>query len=197
MSKFSRIVVLASALASLFAVTSATAGAVTWTNSGGTAFHATGGPVTLSVGANGLVCFGSTATGTAPMSSATSTIATGTLVFSPCSWVGQSMFVHCNYTLTGNAHSAGISIIVADLTCDERLTAAPANSLCHISGSTGGTYSNPSGTTPGRITWFATSSLVVSNGNVSCPFGTGNGSWTEWTLSFTSVAESPVFTRDA
>ena len=48
MSKISRLVVLAIALASLFAVLSSTAGAVTFTNDGGTAFHATGSPGTLS-----------------------------------------------------------------------------------------------------------------------------------------------------
>jgi hypothetical protein len=197
MSKFSRIVVLVTALASLFAVMSSTAGAVTWTNSGGTNFHATGGPGTLSIGSNNLACGGSTATGVAPMSSATSTVATGTVVFSPCSLVGQPTFVHCTYTLTANAFSGGVTTGTADVTCDARLTAAPANSLCHISGSTGGNYTNPTGGAAGKLTLLASTSLVVSNGNVACPLGTGNGSLTEQTLTVTSVAESPVLARDA
>jgi hypothetical protein len=198
MSKFSRIVVLATALASLFAVMSSTAGAVTWTNTGGTTFHATGGPGTLSIGVNNLACGGSTATGVAPMSSATSTVATGTVVFSPCVLIpGQSMFVHCTYTLTANAFSAGVTAGTADVTCDTRLAAAPANSLCHISGSTGGTYTNPAGGAAGKLTLHASTSLVVSNGNVACPLGTGNGSLTEQTITVTSVAESPILARDA
>lgn len=197
MSKFSRVVVLVTALASLFAVTSSTAGAVTWTNSGGTAFHATGGPSSLSVGVNSLACGGATATGTAPMSSSTSTIATGTMTLSPCTLVGQNMFWHCNYTLTGSTFLAGVTSGAVDLTCDERLTAAPANSVCHLSGSNPVTYINPSGATPGRITFSASTTLTITNGNVACPLGTGNASITEWTLNITSVAQSPVLARDA
>ena len=103
MSKIARLVVLVTALSSLFAMLSATAGAVTWHNTGGTAFHATGGPGSLSIGSATLACSGSTATGTAPGGS---TVAqhynvTGTITFSPCQLVGQSTYVHCHFNLTG------------------------------------------------------------------------------------------------
>src|ERR1044071_3993997 len=66
MSKFARLVVLVTALSSLFAMLSSTAGAVTWHNTGGTSFHATGGPMTYSRASVSLTCSGSTATGAAP-----------------------------------------------------------------------------------------------------------------------------------
>jgi hypothetical protein len=195
MSRFSRIVVLFSALASLFAVMSSTAGAVTWTNSGGTNFHATGGPATLSTGGtNNMACSGLTATGTAPMTSFTSTIATGTLVFSPCSLVGQNSFLHCTYTLTGIAAAGGMTSSYTDVTCDARLTAAPATSLCHVSGSfMSSTYFNPSALIPGRL--HVASLVQVSNGAVSCPLGTGTGSMA-FDFAITSVAQSPIMARD-
>lgn len=198
MSRFSRVVVLITALTSLVAVLSSSAGAVTWTNTGGTGFHATGTPGTLSIGVNKLTCSGSTWTGTAPMSSTTSTIATGTAVFSPCSLAGQNTFVHCAYTLTGSLFTSGVTFGATDVTCDARLTAAPANSLCHIGGSTPSTYTNPAGTTPGRITLNASAVLVVSDGNVACPLGTGTGSLTEQTINLTAPATaSPIISRDA
>ncbi|MCW2995272.1 MAG: hypothetical protein JWQ18_2767, partial [Conexibacter sp.] len=40
MSKFARFVVLVVSLTSLFGVMSSTAGALTWTNDGGSSFHA-------------------------------------------------------------------------------------------------------------------------------------------------------------
>ena len=49
MSRISRLAVLVTALASLFAVLSSTAGAATFTNSGSTAFTATGGAGTLGI----------------------------------------------------------------------------------------------------------------------------------------------------
>jgi hypothetical protein len=200
MSRIARLAVMVTALASLLGVMSATAGAVTWHNTGSTAFTATGGPGTLSIGSNNLACTGSSATGAAPALSTTSTIATGTIVFSPCNLVGQNTFVHCTYTLTGSTFSGGVTSGAADVTCDARLTAAPANSLCHISGSTPGTYTNPSGSTKGRLTISASTSLTVTNGNVSCPLGTGTGSLTEQTLNVTNGTPTtlgPVINRTA
>jgi hypothetical protein len=195
MRKLSRIVVLVTALASLSAVLSSTAGAVTWTNSGGTGFQATGGAGWLIVAQNALVCDHSAASGTAPMSTTTSTIIAGTVVFSPCVLVGVPTFMHCNYTVTASGLSGGVTSGAADMTCDIRVTASPFYSICHVSGSTPITYTNPSGATPGKLTFLTSTTLVVANGDVACPLNPGTGTWSEQTVNVTTVASSPVFAR--
>lgn len=196
MSKIARFAVLVTALMSLFAVFSSAAGAVTWHNSGDTNFHATGGPGTLSIGANNLACGGSTAIGDAPVGSfANSYSVRGTVTFSPCTLAGQATTVGCNYTLTALTQAGSVTTGVADVTCVARLTAG-GTGLCHISGSTGGTYTNPTATTtPGKLTLLASSSLVVSNSQVACPLGTGSGNLTEQTLTVTH--RGPILTRTA
>jgi hypothetical protein len=205
MSKFSRIVVLVTALASLSAVMSSTAGAVTWTNEGATTFHATSGSGTLSVDGNNLACSGSTATGDAPTGSfATSYSVKGTVTFSPCTIIGQAAHVACSYTLTAQTWTAGSPAITggsADVTCTASL-AATGTPLCHISGSTPGHYFNPTATAPGRVTLTASNTLQVTNesGSSCSAFGvptggTTTGSLTEFTETITSIASSPFITR--
>ena len=197
MSRIARFAVLVTALMSLFAVMSSTAGAVTWHNSGDTNFHATGGPGTLSIGANNLACSGSTATGDAPLGSTviTNYLVRGTVTFSPCTLAGQATTVGCEYTLTAISQSGSVTSGVADVTCVARLTAS-GTGLCHIAGSTGGQYTNPTATTtPGKVTLFASSTLVVTNSTANCPLGTGNGNLTEQTITFTH--RGPILTRTA
>ena len=67
------------------------------------------------------------------------------LAFTPCSIVGQNSFWHCTFTLTGNAIAGGVVTGAEDVTCDVRLEASPANSLCHITDSTPVSYTNPTG----------------------------------------------------
>jgi hypothetical protein len=198
MSRSTRVVVLVTALLSSLAVLSQTAGAVTWTNSGGTGFHAAGGPMTFSVGANNLVCSGSTATGTMPMSTTTNTIIAGTVVFSPCTLFGLSTFVHCTHTFNAISLSGGVTLGSSDLTCDARLTASPAASLCHIDSAVLGSYTNPNGSTPGMFTFGASSTgtVTVSNGTMTCPLGTGSAGQTMDTWTIGSVAQSPVIAKD-
>jgi hypothetical protein len=200
MSRFTRIVLLITALASSFAVMSASAGAVTWTNTGNTAVHATGAGGALHVGSNTLSCTGVTATGAAPAGGGVTYAVTGTATFSPCSLVGQSWRIACTYILTAQSHTGGVfggaTSVNADLTCDLRLTAGDIG-LCHINGSTPGHYVNPSalgGT--GRLTLTTSSTLVVSNfGSANCPFGTGTGTLTHQALT-TTVGATPIISTD-
>jgi hypothetical protein len=202
MNRLTRIVLLITALTSLLAAMSSTAGAVTWTNTGNTAVHATGAGGGLHLGSNTFSCTSSTATGTAPADQTSAVYSvTGTLTFSPCSLVGQNSTIHCNYILTGVTHTGGalggVTGVNADVTCDLRL-AATGTGLCHISGSTAGHYVNPvaAGGT-GRLTLTTTNTLVVSNfGTTSCPLGTGNATLTHQALT-TTVGATPIINRDA
>jgi hypothetical protein len=200
MNRLTRIVLLITALTSLVTVASSPAGAVTWTNTGNTAVHATGAAGTLHVGANSLSCTGATATGTAPAGGGSTYAVTGTATISPCSVVGQSMFYACTYTFTALTHTGGVFGGVtggtAHVTCDLRLTGG-GTGLCHISGSTPGRYVNPSaagGT--GRLTLTTSSTLVVSNfGSTACFLGTGAGVLTHQVLS-TTVGFTPIISFD-
>jgi hypothetical protein len=200
MSRFARFAVLVAALTSLFAVMSSSAGAVTWTNTGSTAVHATGLGGGLHVVNNTLSCTGATASGTAPAHGLTTYDVTGTVVFSPCTLVGQATTVHCSFTLTALTHTGGVFGGVtggnADVTCDARLTST-GTGLCHISGSTAGHYVNPSaagGT--GRLTLTTSTSLVVSDfGSTHCPLGTGNGTLTHQQL-ITTAGATPIISTD-
>ena len=82
------------------------------------------------------------------------------------------------------------------MTCILRLTATNTP-LCHIEGSTPGTYTNPSGATPGRVTVSASNVLTVTNSTNPCPLGQGLASMTEQTITITSVATSPHINRTA
>ena len=201
MSRIARFVVLVTGLMAMFGVMSSTAGAVHWHNTGGTAFHATGTGGTLSVGANNLVCTGATASGTAPMTTATSAFTvSGTVTFSPCTLVGQNTNVSCNYTLTGLTQAGSVVTGAADVTCVARLTAT-GTALCHIEGSTPGTYTNPTAatSTPGKVSLLTSanpSTLTATHSSgTSCTLGTGPAHLSPQTLTLTSVAESPILTR--
>jgi hypothetical protein len=203
MSKFSRIVVLVTALASLFAVMSSTAGAVTFTNTGGTSFHAVGGAGTLTatrhpgVGSN-LTCTASTATGTVAMDF---TSVTGDVTFTGCTLTANPAHVACHFTLTPvlwtNATQAVTSGSAA-VTCTASVGGVP---LCHIEGSTPGDYFNPDlPNTTGRLTLTSSSTLTVthSNGASSCSslLGTtpsGPGHLTEQTINLTGPASGNPF----
>jgi hypothetical protein len=167
MSRIARFAVLVTALASLFAVLSSTAGAVTWDNSGSTAFTATGGAGTLTVtasggGSNNLSCLNSTATGSAPADITGATyLVTGTVIFGgDCKLSGVNSFVDCNYTLTGLTFSSPVTTGSADVTCRAGFTGAAP--ICHIAGSTPGSYTNATATTFGKLTLSSSASLTVT-----------------------------------
>ena len=157
MSRTTRVVVLVTALMSLFAVVSSGASAVTWDNSGSTAFTATGGPSTLSVGATLLPCADASATGTSPASSLTGDVASGTATFTGCTLGGAPAHQSCTYTFTGSSQASGVTSGTIDMTCDYFVFGVPA---CHIAGTNPGSYTNPVGATKGKLT------LAHSNGTL-------------------------------
>ncbi|WP_445148328.1 hypothetical protein [Baekduia sp. Peel2402] len=205
MSRIARFAVLVTALASLMGVVSATAGAVTWHNTGNTAFTATGGPGTLSVGANNLACTGSSATGTAAGGSVVGATynVPGTITFSPCTLAGQSTYVHCGFTLTGASFSGGVTSGVADVNCVARLVAGNT-ALCNITGTTPGSYSNPVSPAKGKVTLSTsgTGLTVTHSSGTSCLLGTGTGHLSEQTITITNATGGtgtlgPVLNRTA
>jgi hypothetical protein len=204
MSRITRFAVLVTALASLSGVVSATAGAVTWHNTGNSAFTATGGPGTLSVGANNLVCFASSARATAPSGSLlTSYSMGGTITFSPCTLAGQSTYVHCDFTFTASAFASGVTTGVADADCVAHLTANDF-ALCDIVGTTPAAYANPASPAKGKFTLSTSGTgLTVSHSfGTSCLLGTGTGHLSEQTVTITNASGGagtlgPVINRTA
>jgi hypothetical protein len=174
MTKTARFAVLVAALASLFAMLTSTAGAITWDNSGSTAFTATGGAITLAItgsgGTTNLTCLNSVMTGSAPADLTGWTyLATGTIVFGgPCKITGINSYIHCNYTLTGVLFASPVTTANMDVTCRSGFVGAAA--ICHISGSTPGSYTNATATTFGKLTLVSSASLTVSGdlGSHSC-----------------------------
>jgi hypothetical protein len=161
------------ALMSLFAVMSSTAGAVTWHNTGNTAFTATGGAGTLSSTGVALQCSGSSATGTAPATTVGLTLAvSGTVTFSGCLLSGQNVGGDCGYTLTGTSQSGSVTSGTVDATCGVFL----ANiKICHIAGTVSGSYTNPvSPSTAGKLATTTGGTLRTSNGASNCPLGNGD-----------------------
>ena len=186
MSKITRIVVLATALTSLFGVLSATAGAITWHNTGNTAFTAHGGAMTLSSTGGPLTCVTSTTTGSAPAAVVGATYtATATVTFDGCRLLSLNAHMHCHVGLTGTTFSAGVTSGSADVTCS--VYQAGVN-VCHIFGSTAVSYTNPNGATAGRISIPVANTLVTSNpASGTCPLGNGERvSLTAQTITVTS-----------
>lgn len=196
MSKILRVVVLTTALLAALASAS-TAGAVTWHNTGDTAFTATGGATTLHMANNNvhMGCSGITATGTtgaAPFVGSTWTsAAAGTLNFGHCTLAGQAYAIDCSFaeSLTGQTGSVSSGSWVTS--CNLYLGGAK---ICGITATVPVTYTNPSGSTPGSFT-LSSSTLTFSNGPVgTCPYGS-TGTLTHQTLTVTSGTGGPVVTR--
>jgi hypothetical protein len=192
MSKIARFAVLVASLMSLFAVMSSTAGAVTWHNSGSTAFTATAGAGTLSSTGASLGCVSATGTGTAPTLTVGNVYSvSGTATFNTCTLSGIATGVDCGYTLTGSSQTSGVTSGSVDVTCGVYQF---GTKLCHIAGSTAGTYTNSTST----LTIAASSTLTTTNGPTgTCPLGNGDkGSLTHLSFKVTS-ASPPVITRTA
>jgi hypothetical protein len=189
MARITRLTVMFAALAASLGALTSPAGAVTWHNTGNTAFTATGGPVTFSVGANNLACSAVSATGAAPGGMIASTVypISGTLTMSPCTLAGQSWYRHCNYTFTGTSFAAGVTTGSMDMTCVSHLI--PSNvGLCHFEGSAPASYTNPSGSARGKFTFSTSSTLTVTNSAGTCPLGTGSVTMTEHTVTITNAS---------
>jgi hypothetical protein len=202
MSKIARLAVLVAALASLFAVLSSTAGATTFTNSGATSFHGRGFDVRLDVtngagGSSGLTCDGVDMTGN--VTSGVFTTIAGTITFAPCVLVGLHTKWVCPYTLTPASFAAGVMTGTAAVNCVTTLATGPGTALCNITGSTTVRYTNPTGSTAGRLTLLASHTLSVTNASdASCSatgVATGTakvGDLSERTISMTDLANSPA-----
>jgi hypothetical protein len=208
MSKIARHVLLITTMtAALASLSSSTAGAVTWHNTGSASFHATGGGLSLAItgsgGTNLFTCTSSTATGAAPVGSFATPIysITGTVTYSPCSVGGTQMNVHCGSTFTGALWTAGTPAVTVgnmDLTCVMRFTGS-STPICHIAGAAPTHYVNPNGATPGRFT-LTPGTLTVSPASSSCSLFVGSftsaaGDMGEQTLTHSSGG--PVLTRTA
>jgi hypothetical protein len=198
MSKIARFAVLVASLMSLFAMMSATAGAVTWDNRGSTTFTATN-PSTGTLSSTGvnLVCHSATATGTAPNGTITGNTysVAGTATFSPCFISGITTTVACGYTLTTSSTASPFTGN-ADVTCDVTQFGVP---ICHISGQTAGTYHNPEPAgTAGKLTLSHSSTLRVGNaGTTHCILGTNDPTTLTAQTFTTTSANPPTIVRTA
>ena len=193
MSNLARCVVLVTAVTSLFAVTSSTAGAVTWDNSGNTTFTATSGPSLLSSTGVTLNCSGATATGVAPNNVVGLAYAvSGTATFSSCTLAGISTGVDCGYTFTGTSQSGSVTSGNVDLTCGVYQFGAK---ICHIGGSMASSYTNPVGGA-GVLTLTTGGTLRSSNpGGFSCLWSPGDLLHMPHLRFRTTSANPPVITR--
>ncbi|MCW2992540.1 MAG: hypothetical protein JWQ18_35 [Conexibacter sp.] len=198
MSRYARVVVLVVSLVSVFGVMSAAAGAVTWTNSGDTAFTATvvGGTLS-STGSSGSCPAGATATGTvasSPFVGNTWAGLTSTGTASNCTLAGVSTTLRCSYTLTAQSWVSGMPAVTtgtADINCDMTQF---GTTICRLTGTGSGSYTNPlSPSTFGKAT-SGTGSLKVSNGTSgTCPMGNGDSvSVTHGTSTITGATGGPT-----
>lgn len=175
MSRILRVVVMAMALLAALTATASTAGAVTWHNSGDTAFTATGGAGTFSSTSVNLSCSGedTTAVVTAtPAAGASWTSMTFTTRKTGCLVSGNDWPWECKRTFTAITQSGNVTTGTLDTTCDIYLASV---NICHVSGTVTATYTNP--TQPSTFGRFQTSTggtLRIFNGVSNCPLGNGD-----------------------
>jgi hypothetical protein len=195
MSKIGRMCVLVASLMSFCGVMSSTAGAVTWSNDGGTSFTATGGPRTFSGGGLSLSCASSDATGTAATGPFTGAIWVGaasmTATYTGCTVAGITTHHHCAFTFTAAAQSVPtVTNGNLDVTCD---MTQGATKLCHFEGSTAVHY-----ITPPDARFILTESATLRTTSVppgNCPLGNGGATtMTQQIITLTSP-NPPTFTR--
>jgi hypothetical protein len=172
MSKIMRMVVLVVSLTSLLGAMSSSAGAITWTNAGDTAFTATAGPSTMSVTGSSLTCTGeswTSTTGTAPFAGAVWPAIRSTRTLSGCRLFGISTGVHCNHEFTAGRQTSGVTHGVDDITC---WVYQAGRQICHIEGEADAHYVKPPGR-PGFI-HLTHSDATMTNGAVgTCPLSPG------------------------
>ena len=115
-----------------------------------------------------------------------------------CNIAGIAYYVHCNYTLTAVTQpSAGVTTGSTDETCALKQVAGDFT-ICTLHGAVHGTYTNPAGATPGRITAFTSASLRLTNAAAgTCPLGNGDIAVLSHKTGTISSANSPSITRTA
>jgi hypothetical protein len=201
MSTKARIVVL---VVSLLAVLAPSAQAVTWHNSGDTAFTAVGplgGFGTLSATGLNVACNQSITgtTGTSPFVGTTWTAMQVTAQYTGCLMAGVPFNMDCQQALTAESQSGGVTSGSLDTFCEGYMFNF---SVCRFEGSQAVTYTNPSGA-PGTFLLPATTGLRSTDGaDGTCPMG--NGDTVSWTARSLTVAlatggpaphTGPVLTR--
>jgi hypothetical protein len=197
MSRISQFSVLVTTLVSVVAVVSSTAAAATWHNTGNTAYTATGGASTLSSAGSSIRCTSVDVTGASFAPSTTAIdLATLTATFTSCA-VDSVLpaHMHCRVTFTGVLQDpSGTVTGTGDVHCAVTITGA---SPCTVTGSVGGSYTNPGAGATGRLHILHSAALTVS-GN-TCPLP-GSGTLTAQTWAVTNGtggtgALGPIFTR--
>lgn len=189
-----RVALLATAVVAAMA---SNASAVTWSNSGDTTFTATGPSTTFHFN-NGAVhqpCTSAAVSGTAatgPVSGATwANAASLTVSYSHCTLTGINYNIQCSASESFDDQTGGVSSGTLATACDISVF---GEKVCGMSGTIPNTYTNPSGSTPGRFTLSQTT-LALSNGPTgTCPYGT-SGTFTHQTWTVNSGTGGPVINR--
>ncbi len=175
---------------------SSSAVAVTWHNTGATAFTATSGPFTLSSTGAAFNCTGSTSTGTAPGGANVGTVysMTMTTTFSGCSLSNVAIGWDCADRFTATSQSGAVTSGTLDVTCGMYEFGAK---ICHLGGSVSATYTNPvSGV--GVLSLATGGNLIFSNGTSgTCILGNGDRAHLSAVTRRTTSASPPVITRTA
>jgi hypothetical protein len=172
MHRITRLAMLVAALFTLLSLAGSTASAVTWHNTGDTAFTATGGATTLSSTGVSLSCGNAVVTGTtsaAPFVGVTWKVASGTAVYNGCTIAGVALHPTCSYAVTATSQTGGVMSGSIDVTC---LTYQFGVLVCITEGTMAGTYTNPSGGVAGRPT-LPTSNALRST-IAGCGLGNGD-----------------------
>jgi hypothetical protein len=186
-------------LTAALGATSSSVGAVTWHNSGDTAFTATGPFFQIDATSFGfsLNCFG----GTTVNATAATGPATGAVwsamhvrtVSDDCRFVQAPVALSCTSTFTALLQSGTNITGTLDTTCD--IFANQGTTLvCHLAGQRPATYRNPTGSAYGSFTVPASSSVIATNGQAACPFGPNTAvPWTheQWTITAASGGPAP------
>jgi hypothetical protein len=191
MTRSTRLVVLAIGLVSLLGILSSSAGAVTWHNTGATAFTATAGPGTLTGTGAPLQCTGATTADTVPaLTVGTVLTISGTATFTGCT-LGTTATVSCKKKWT--FFNSGPLSVGVDVSCDIYQF---GTKICGVAGSVSGIYTNPTGATPGKLALNTGGSLTLSNGTSgTCPLGPGEASHLSALTFNVSSGSSPIITR--
>jgi hypothetical protein len=186
----------------------ASAGAVTWHNSGDTAFTALGGSYYLGPNGSGITsqCAGTDLTGTAATGPAVGAVWAAMHLTATVTNCKFSPFVTTQMTCTDTFTAVlqtGLDVTGSlDSTCT--LYGSPTQVVCHIHGQRTALYHDTPPTGYGYLTVLTGGTMVATNGpSTACPYGNGTAlPWPEerWTLTAASggpLHTGPVITRTA
>jgi hypothetical protein len=172
MMKLMRAVVSVTALLSAFVAVPAVAGAVTWENSGDTAFTATGGAIAAS-GTTGftLTCTSSDLTGVAGTSPFVGLVWKAThdnVTYTGCTSGGAAAVMSCTDTFTAVALSGGVVTGTLDSSC----TFGTSVTLkCVFHGGRPASFTDPTPQDPAAYDLAHATLTATDLGNDTCPAG--------------------------